>query len=50
MVFLVFDSQGQLYYYSTNWPQARAVLDFLVQKDVGCPRLEIHKKADFTVV
>lgn len=46
MVFLVFDSVGIVRHISTNWPQARAVLDVLVQHDTGCPRLEIHPAAD----
>lgn len=39
MLFMVCDANNHMIYNGGSWPMARAALDALVQKDLGCPRL-----------
>lgn len=41
MKFIVTDASGCVVYDGGSWPMARAALDFAVQKDEECPRLDV---------
>lgn len=41
MYFTVYDASGKLRFQSTNWPMARAALDFLISEDTDYPVLLI---------
>lgn len=42
MIFVVFDSKGDIRQCSRNWPMARSALDMLIAENNGCPQLKIY--------